>query len=190
MAEILLTSERFVKDATSISDNLAGKFLLPAIREVQETNLRQIYGGCLLDYVKSLVATGPGGIRPIDNPANAAYKELLDNSQYFLAYSAVAEACVKASHKLSNFGVVKTTDDNVQVADATEVNHMRDYYVFKADSECRRMQRWILANADRLPQLDACACNSIRANLRSHASSGLWLGGARGKILPGGGGCC
>ena len=30
--EILLTSEKFVKSVTSISDNLAGKYLLPAIR--------------------------------------------------------------------------------------------------------------------------------------------------------------
>ena len=35
MAEILLTSEAFVKSVTNVSDNLAGKYILPSIREAQ-----------------------------------------------------------------------------------------------------------------------------------------------------------
>ena len=36
MAEVLLTSEAFVKSATGLRDNLAGAYLLPSIREAQE----------------------------------------------------------------------------------------------------------------------------------------------------------
>ena len=44
MAEILLTSETFVKSVTNVSDNLAGKYILPSIREAQEQGLKSILG--------------------------------------------------------------------------------------------------------------------------------------------------
>ena len=191
MVTILLTSERFVKDATSISDNLACKYILPSINEVQDTRLRDTLGTCLLARLKELVTTDPQTqTRPIDDPANAAYKELLDKAQYFLAYAVAAECCMKTSMKVANFGVVKTTDENASVAPYDEVAKTKDYYTFKSDAYLGDLQRWILANRDSFPELDACTCNAIRAHLRSAASCGLWLGGPRGKRLPGGGGCC
>ena len=42
MAEILLSSEAFVKTVTSISDNLSGKYILPSLREAQEIGLKRI----------------------------------------------------------------------------------------------------------------------------------------------------
>ena len=55
---------------------------------------------------------------------------------------------------------------------------------------CRDLQRWLLDNRAAFPELRGCDCDAIQANLRSAASCGLWLGGVRGKKLPGGGGCC
>lgn len=183
MAYVLLTSERFVKDATSVSDNLAGKFLLPSIREVQDTRLREVLGSALLEKVKELVAD-----KTLAD--HSAYKDLLDRAQYFLAYAAVSEIAMKVSRKVANMGVVKTNDENVQPVDTAELARLRDYYTFKADSQCADLQRWLLANREAFPELTEAQCNTIRATLHSAASTGLFLGGARGKILPGGGGCC
>ena len=36
MAEILLSSEAFIKSVNSVSDNLSGKYILPSLREAQE----------------------------------------------------------------------------------------------------------------------------------------------------------
>lgn len=189
MANVLLTSERFVKDATSISDNLAGKFILPAIREAQDVRLRDVLGTCLLEKLKALVASDPQTHeRPIDASENANYKDLLNRAQYFLAYAAAANVCEKVAYKVANMGVVKTSDENVQPADSVDVSRSRDYYVFKSDSECRTLQTWALENRAKFPELDACQCDQIRAHLRSAASCGLWLGGPRGKIVPRGGG--
>ena len=54
MTEILLSSERFIKEVTSVSDNLAGKYLLPSLREAQEVALRGILGDCLLERLKEI----------------------------------------------------------------------------------------------------------------------------------------
>ena len=78
--EILLTSETFVKEVSSISDNLAGKYLRPSIREAQDIQFRGIVGDTLLAKLKQLVAD-----QTITAEENAHYKRLLDRAQYLLA---------------------------------------------------------------------------------------------------------
>ena len=191
MAEILLCSESFLKTTTNISDNVAGKYILPSLREAQEVKFRGIIGDCLLAKLKELAATDPEThTRHIDDQGNEAYKDLLDRAQFFLAWSAVVEICNRVTYKVGNFGVSKSTDENLQVAPADEVARQQYYYQAKADSCCLDLQNWILQHRTAFPELDACTCAAIRSNLHSAASSGLFLGGARGKILPGGGGCC
>ncbi len=58
MTEILLSSEAFIKSVSSISDNVAGKYILPSLREAQEIGLRGILGDCLLDALKERKAAG------------------------------------------------------------------------------------------------------------------------------------
>ena len=191
MAEILLCSESFVKSITNISDNVAGKYILPSLREAQDINFRGIVGDCLLAKLKELATTDPQTqTRPIDEEANVAYKDLLNRAQYFLAYTCMVEVANKVTYKIGNFGVSKSTDENLQVAGADEVARQQYYYQAKADAACRDLQGWILQHRSSFPELDACACEAIRSNLYSAATCGLFLGGARGKKLPGGGGCC
>ena len=177
MAEFLLTSEKFVKEVSSISDNVAGKYIQPSIREAQEVWLKSIIGSNLLNYIKAL-----GLAKTLDDPANVAYKELVDRAQYFLAYTAIVELTNKVSYKIGNFGVTKTTDENLQVATQDEIAKMQYYYQSKADFCALELQQWILDNRTLFPELDDCTCRKIHSNLHSAASCGLWLGGARGKM--------
>ena len=59
------------------------------------------------------------------------------------------------------------------------------YYQGKADACCVTLQQWLLDNRDAFPELDDCSCRAIRANLRSAASCGIWLGGVRGRMTVG-----
>ena len=79
MAEILLSSENFIKSVTNISDNVAGKYILSSLREAQEVSLKGIIGECMLDRLKSLVKD-----KEIENVENAKYRYLLDKCQYYL----------------------------------------------------------------------------------------------------------
>lgn len=176
MAEILLSSEAFVKSVTSISDNLAGKYLLPALREAQEQGLKGILGDCLLSRLKELVRNGE-----IDRIENFNYKQLLDRCQYYLAYMTIMDVTNKVSFKIANFGVAKSTDENLQVASYDEIVKMQYYYQSKADAHCLDLQNWILDNKSLFPELTDCQCSKIKLNLHSAASCGIFLGGARGK---------
>lgn len=190
-AEILLSSESFIKSTTNISDNVAGKYILPSLREAQDVGLRRIIGDCLLRTIKELCRPDPQThTRPIDDESKIWYKDLLDRAQYFLAWSCVVEVCNRVTYKIANFGVSKTSDENLQPVGAEELGQQQYYYQSKADAACLDLQNWLLENAAHFQELDECACNAIRATLRSAASCGLFLGGARGRKLPEGGGCC
>lgn len=178
MAFILLTSEKFVKEATSVSDNLDGKYLAPAIREAQEIGLKGILGDALTDKLKNLVAS-----RDIETGANARYKALLDRCQYYLAYKAVSEVAMKTTYKVNNFGVTKSSDTNLQVGSQDEVSKLQYYYESKADSCCIEIQGFLLENRSDYPELSENHCHKIKANLTSAASCGLFLGGARGRRI-------
>ena len=172
MAEILLTSEALVKSVTNVSDNLAGKYILPSIREAQEQGLKSILGDCLLSKVKHLFNT---------DSLVGIYKELVEHCQYYLAYAAIVEVTNKVSFKIGNFGVAKSTDENLQVASYDEIVKMQYYYQTKVDAYCLELQQWLLQNRESIPELTECQCRRLSSNLHSAASCGIFLGGARGK---------
>lgn len=186
--EILLSSEKFIKGVTNISDNVAGKFILPALREAQEINFRGIIGDCLLAKLKGLVAEGAFNQDPV--PIDVAiYKDLLDRAQYYLAYQTIVEVCGKVTYKVGNFGVAKSSDENLQPVGPDELDQQKTYYQAKADAHCLQLQNWLLENRAAFPELRECDCSRISANLYSAATCGVWLGGARGKRTNKGG-CC
>ncbi len=184
--EILLTSEKFVKSVTSISDNLAGKYLLPAIREAQDMQLRNVLGDALLARLKTLVRADFNGDFNDDflaayDGSEPDYRDLLRRCQYFLAYTSVVEVLWKVSFKVANFGVVRDTDDNHQGASVEELSRTQAYWQAKADGCCLDLQNWLLERREKFPELSGAQCARIGSNLRSAATCGVWLGGPRGK---------
>lgn len=176
MAEILLSSETFIKSVTNISDNVAGKYILSSLREAQEISLKGILGDALLSKLKSLVQG-----RSIEGHDNIQYKDLLNKCQYYLAYTTIVELICKVSFKIGNAGVVKTSDENLQVATLQEVVLQKEYYQGKADFHAMEIQNYILDNLSAFPEVNECDCRKIHSNLHSAATCGFFLGGARGK---------
>lgn len=174
MAAILLTSEDFVKSFTNISDNLSGKYLLSAIREAQGVDLRGILGSCLLDKLKGLYGAGQ---------LAGDYKALVDKAQPFLAFTACVYVIDRVSYKITNFGLAKSSDENLQLATMDEMQAEKGYYQAKADAQCWDLTGWLLENQRLFPELDVCGCNRKRANLTSSYSGGIVLGGPRGKTI-------
>ena len=176
MAEILLSSESNIKSVTSISDNVSGKYILTSLREAQEVGLKSILGDALLQKLKEMVKQNE-----VDKEENAVYKNLLDICQYYLAYMTIVELAFKVSYKIGNAGVVKTTDENLQVATFEEIVAQKEFYQGKADFHCMEIQNYILDNRSDFPEVDDNSCRKIRATLHSAATCGFFLGGARGK---------
>lgn len=172
MTDILLITEQSIKNITNISDNMAGKLLLTAIRESQEINLREILGDALLDEIKRQIQ---------ENDVRETYNQLILQCQYFLAYQSCANICMITSVKIDNAGLQRVSDEKMEPLPVSEVNQIHDYYQQKADFYCERLQNFLLQHKEDYPQLTTRQCNSINANLYSSATCGIFLGGARSK---------
>ena len=159
-----------------MATEISGKYILPSLREAQEIGLKGILGDALLQKIKDIISAGA-----INEQENAGYKALVDRCQYYLAYSTIVDVSQKVSYKIGNFGVVKSTDENLQVASQDEIAKMQYYYQSKADACCYELQGWLLENRAAFPELDEYHCRRIESNLYSAATCGLWLGGPRGK---------
>lgn len=173
---VLLTSEDFVKSISNLDNNVQGSYLAPAIREAQEIDLESILGYKLMKKLQDLVSSGT-----ITSQENIKYKELLDKSQYFLAYTAIVKIILICSVKLSNLGASQANDDNIKTLDLNEVLQLQDIYQNKADFYAKMLQKFILDNTDSFPELTENNRFETKANLYSAASSGVFLGGERGK---------
>lgn len=138
--------------------------------------LKSILGESLLEKMKTLIAEDK-----LENHDNIRYKYLVNKCQYYLAYMTIVELIFKVSYKIGNAGVVKASDENMQVASMSELVAQKEYYQSKADWHCLEIQNYILENRSDFPEADDCTCNKIHSNLYSAASCGIFLGGVRGK---------
>lgn len=177
MNDFLITSESYIKNATPIFDGVAGKYMEVAIREAQEINIKSIIGSRLLSKIKQIGMRGD-----FNDDENVHYKELIDQLQPVIAWIVCAKVARATSYKLTNKGVIKTSDDRVINASFDEVIKAENDFMSKADFFTYEVQKYLLANRSWFPELSECDCEAIHANLTSAATCGLWLGGVRGKI--------
>ena len=173
MTNILLISEDTLKTYSHLNDNVWGKSLTPAIITAQDIYLQKFLGSCLYKKVLGLVKSGE-----IRNENYVMYKELLDNYiTNFLIYQTLANLIPEISTKITNMGLVTSSDEHVQNVTQGERDLVMGQYQKYADAYCKMMQDFLKENRDSFPELNCCGA----PNLDSSAETGLWLGGTRSK---------
>ena len=173
MTNILLISEDTLKTYSHLNDNVFGKSLTPAIITAQDIYLQKFLGSCLYKKVLELVKSGE-----IRNENYAMYKELLDNYiANFLIYQTLANLIPEISTKITNMGLVTSSDEHVQNVTQGERDLVMGQYQKYADAYCKMMQDFLKENRDSFPELNCCGSTT----LDSSAETGLWLGGTRSK---------
>lgn len=178
MEKVLLVSANFIKNVTNIDDNMPGKLIEPAIYEAQNEGLRTVLGDSLVDRLEDLVRTDK-----IDQEGYEMYKALLTKCQYYLTYTAMTNICMLTAVKVSPAGLEQISDEHMEPLDMTDSFRLQSFYQMKADYLCHQLQNYVLNNRAAYPELKECDCRMIKANLFSSATTGLWLGGVRGKTI-------
>lgn len=175
MTDILLISEDFIKTNSGLNENVWGSYLTPAIRDAQDMGLQSIIGTSLYKSI----------IEEIDNDTlTEDNKYLLDEFiQIYLMYQTISDLVPIIGVKLTNLGVVISNDEHLTNLSQGDRELVQNFYKYKADFYCKRLQEYLLANREKYPELKDCDCDVMRANLYSSASTGLFLGGVRGKRL-------
>ena len=176
---MLLTNPGYVKTHTGLNDNTYDKMIVPALERAQDIDLTETLGECLVASLQEKVSD-----RSIEAPGQAIYKALLDNYvQPFLAYTTISNIVLEIGQVMGNGGVDTLTDEHRQSLTMDERGQLKDYWKHHADSYRRKMQNFLKNNRSAFPELSqSCAPCGQGANLESAATTGVWLGGARGKI--------
>lgn len=164
-----------VKANSIVNYNVDDGDLGYAVRESQNTYLREILGDALLDKCIELASGGT-----IDDEGNEAYKELIDN--YIYEYlSAKAQVCllVPISFKIRNIGVSQDSDTNVTAQQLENIEKLHSYWETLAIDRGNRLKCFLRDNKAAFPELadSPCACGACRksADLKLEANTGLQL---------------
>lgn len=133
---VLLISEDYLKTESFLDDNVSGKYLLTAIKMAQDIELQSIIGTNLLHSIQKKVFENV-----IELEANKRYKDLLDNYiQPFLLYQVLSEIVIPISYKMSNFGVMQSSDEKDYAVDNKQINLVKKFYFDKANVYKERLQ--------------------------------------------------
>lgn len=175
---VLLVSEDYLKSETLIDINIAGKFLLNAIKLAQDVQLQSIIGTSLLESIQKKILE-----KTIDLEDNKRYKELLDYYiTPFLSYQVLSEIIIPVSYKISNFGVMQSSDEKDYTVDNKQVNLLAKFYLDKANVYKKRLQDYVVYYRTDFPELNEFEFpRDVYPNLYSSSSCNIWLGGERGK---------
>ena len=178
--DVLLISESYIKSVTNISDNIAGDYLLPAIKLAQDVDLESTIGTQLLEKIQELVFDNN-----ISNQENSMYKLLLDKYiQPYLAYATIKHLTPTVAYKLANQGVLRTDDEKSYNITSNEVDKVIDYYSHIANTFKKRLQLFLIANYSEFTELlQWKSISDIKSNLYSAAGCNVNLGGPRGKSI-------
>lgn len=133
---VLLISEDYLKTESFLDDNVSGKYLLTAIKMAQDIELQSIIGTKLLHSIQKKVFDNV-----IELEDNWRYKDLLDNYiQPFLLYQVLSEIVIPISYKMSNFGVMQSSDEKDYSVDNKQINLVKKFYFDKANVYKERLQ--------------------------------------------------
>lgn len=164
-----------VKAASLVNYNLEDETVGYAIREAQDTYLREILGDALLDRCVEL-ASGD----TIDEPEYASYKELVDKYIYeYLVAKAQEQTLIPISFKIRNIGVSQDSDTNVTAQQLDTVTKLEEYWKTQSVDKANRMKCFIRENKAAFPEIEetSCVCGACRkgADLRLEANTNLMI---------------
>jgi hypothetical protein len=173
MTNILLISEDTLKTHSCLNKNVWADNLAPVIKTSQDVDLQRILGSCLYKKILGLVENGD-----IKKQEYTSYKTLLDEYIInYLIYQTLVNLIPEISTKITNMGLVTTSDEHIQNVTQSERELVVGQYQKYADAYAKMLQDFLKENIKLFPELDCCG----EAELNSSATVGLWLGGIRTK---------
>ena len=171
MQNVLLISEKYLKENSVINNNVDSCYLLPAIQTAQEIALQQLIGTKLYNRICSMVSDGTIN-------SNEQYKTLLDN--YIIPYLqqvVLREIQIPLFGKLRNAGVLQSTDQQTQILTIKDVEYIKEYYNAQSVFYGDRLTKYLLANNHIFTDFLTCDdCSQLHGKVGGNTNSGIYLG--------------
>ena len=161
---VLLLSEKTLKEDSLINDNVDSMYILPAIQIAQEQSLQQLIGSSLYRKICEMVNTN----NLVDD-----YKILLDNYiTPFLEYKVMSDIQLPLSYKFRNLGMNQTTDERTITPSLRDTQYLIEYYDNKAKFYGDRLYDYLCANHKLFPEFRTKdSCDDLMANKMSYKTN-------------------
>lgn len=130
--EVLLISEKQVKDSTTVESNIDSKVLRSVVLDVQQIQLRPILGSELYNQILDAKEQLEGNE---DYEMPEQIKELFyDFITPYLIHAVVCDFMITNNFKITNKGVLKLNDSHGSNIQANELQSLADFYQNKVAS--------------------------------------------------------
>lgn len=161
MNNVLLISEKMIKENSLVSDNVDSKYIQNAIRTAQDIHLQPVIGSKLFKKLCDMIASR--------EQLADLYQELLsDYVQPVLINAVMSDLVLQLTYKFRNMGTVQTADTNIIVPSLRDLEYIRNDYNLKTDFYINRLNDFIKKNCTKFGK-DLCAeCGDLPANKHAY----------------------
>ena len=173
LQDVFLIDSDYVKEYSTVSENMEEKYIKPCIVTAQTQDLQQLIGTALSVRLCELLDS-----QTIYDDENAVYRDLLfDYVQPYLLYCTQAELLVSNMAKLRNSGNMQYLDTNQQNINTTDVKYLVEHYRNQSTFAGNRVVDFCRCNASNLPEWKMCTgcCNGLPSDPKSGVKIGFVL---------------
>ncbi len=160
MNNILLISEKTIKENSLVSNNVDGKYIQNAIRTAQDISLQPIIGQKLFERLCEGVSE--------DNLTELETELIKTYIQPVLLNAVMSDLVLQLTYKFRNLGIVQTTDANIMIPSLNELQYIREDYNMKAAFYMNRLSDFLEANCNKFKQYPGCECGKLKANKKAY----------------------
>lgn len=156
----LLINSEYVRNNSTISDNMEDCYIIPSIKDAQLSGLMPLIGEPLYDAICTKVEDDT-----ITATENADYKALLDDYiALFLLYTTIGNMTIDNFQRQHNAGSVNYTDTNYNQIALNELKYMQQHWSDKAAFYANRLTDHLHHNSTKYPEYHRHICGQMQHN--------------------------
>lgn len=156
MNNILLISEKTIKENSLVSQNVDGKYIQNAIRTAQDLSLQPIIGQKLFERLCEGVKN--------DDLSELETELVRTYIQPVLLNAVMSDLVLQLTYKFRNLGTVQTTDANLVLPSLKDLQYIREDYSMKCSFYQNRLSDFLESNCTKFSQYPGCECGKLKAN--------------------------
>jgi hypothetical protein len=169
MANALFLSQKYLQNNTPINANVDASEIYPFAKTAEDIYIQEVIGTKLYDYLQGVVedslASPPTAISSND-------RTLLEHLRDALIWFTLYDALPFIHTKIRNIGVVKQGGENLETADRSDINILRDQTLNKATAYMNKVKRY-LCEYDNLYSEFKCDSWNLNPNLLTKLNCGI-----------------
>lgn len=163
MNNVLLISEKTIKENSLVSNNVDGKYIQNAIKTAQDISLQPIIGSKMFRKLAQMIS---------EDALTDEYRILLvDYIQPILVNSVMSDLVLQLTYKFRNMGAVQTTDTNLIIPSLKDLQYIREDYNLKAQFYMNRLSDYLEANCTKFKDYPGRGCGELKAKRTAYKTN-------------------